>query len=175
MKSALLILFSIVITFHTHSSYCQQKKYKTECLGLYNEELQKYWPEYFPEITIDIKHFKFKNNKLRIKGKLSNSGYPLIFFMILKGINEKEQKKITISDTVFLSKSYGKSIKEVDSSGKFQVLNTSGKPIKIDASGKFKIKTKLTEGESLFIVSLGSCFTEFIPIRQFPRLPEIDK
>ncbi len=143
MKNIFLLFF--ILTFQTAISFkghCQEQKYKTECLGLYNEELQEYWPENSPDLTIDLSSLKLKKSKLKIRGQISCSGRPIVYFMIIKGINIKEQKKIIIKDTVFISAKFEKS-----------------KKINI-WEGEFIIKTKLEEDENLFIIAPSYCFTE---------------
>lgn len=143
MRNPILIFFILTIqTVISFKGYCQEQKYKTECLGLYNEELQKYWPEYSPDLTIDLSSLKLKKSKLKIQGQISCSGHPIVYFMIIKGKIIKEQRKIIINDTVFKSENFEKS-----------------KKINI-WEGEFKIKTKLEEDEKLFIIAPSYCFTE---------------
>jgi hypothetical protein len=155
MKKFSFILFIVVLnTIFAFNGFSQEQKYKYHWIGILGFQ-NNYMPGGCGSPSkFEIKSFSFFNNTLKIHGYILDeaSNEPNIDFIIVKAVDDIENSKLIIKDTIY------KSMIEFYKHSTFR---------KIDAvNGEFRIKTKLKKDENIYFITQGAFTNEIEIIRK---------
>jgi hypothetical protein len=154
MKKEIHIFTAALMVSLAFYGFGQEKKYEYQWIGILG-----FQNHYMPggcgtPSTFDFKSFSFSNNKLKIHGFIYDepSKEPNVDFIIIKAVDDKENRKLIIKDTIY------KSMIEFDKHKAFR---------KIDIwKGEFRIKTKLEQDENIYFITQGIFTNEIEIIRK---------